>query len=214
MAAKQLKLCGINNIKTIKHILNHPNPANFLGFIFYQKSSRYINLDQAKAFNELNFNKSKKIAVTVNAKFKEIEQIVKNLNPDLIQLHGNENIEYCSKIKQEFNLKIIKAIQVENITDIKQAEKYHPCTEYILFDSKTTEYGGSGKGFNHELLRDYNNKNKIFISGGLNINNIEKIINNFNLFDICSGIELQKGVKDNKKITEILDYFNKINAKQ
>ena len=45
MAAKQLKLCGINNIKTIEHILNHPNPANFLGFIFYQKSSRYINLD-------------------------------------------------------------------------------------------------------------------------------------------------------------------------
>jgi len=79
MAAKQLKLCGINNIKTIKHILNHPSPANFLGFIFYNKSSRYISLDKAKSFNELNFNKSKKIAVTVDATFKEIEQIIKNL---------------------------------------------------------------------------------------------------------------------------------------
>ena len=214
MAAKQLKLCGINNIKTIEHILSHPNPANFLGFIFYNKSSRYISLDKAKSFNQLNFNKSKKIAVTVDATFKEIEQIIKNLNPDFIQLHGNENFEYCSKIKQEFDIKIIKAIQVENIIDIEQAQKYHPYTEYILYDSKTAEYGGSGKSFNHELLKNHNNKEKFFISGGLNINNIKKIINNFNLFDICSGIELQKGVKDNKKITEILDYFSKINAKK
>ena len=214
MAAKQLKLCGINNIRTIEHILSHPNPAKFLGFIFYNKSSRCISLDKAKSFNQLNFNKSKKIAVTVDAKFTEIEQIIKNLNPDFIQLHGNENIEYCSKIKQEFDIKMIKAIQVENIIDIEQAKQYHPYTEYILFDSKTAEYGGSGESFNHELLKNHNNKEKFFISGGLNINNIEKIINNFNLFDICSGIELQKGVKDNKKITEILDYFSKINAKK
>ena len=85
----------------------------------------------------------------------------------------------------------------------------------MLFDTKTKEHGGSGQVFDWSLMKNYNTKLPYFLSGGLNIGNIlAATALNCNYFDLSSGIELQKGVKDRKKIAEILDFFKEINEKE
>ena len=85
--------------------------------------------------------------------------------------------------------------------------------DFLLFDTKCAEYGGSGKKFDWNILKQLNIDKKYFLSGGLNINNLQNatVETDADYFDISSGFESEKGVKDNNKAKEILDFFRKIN---
>ncbi len=209
---QKIKLCGINNLEILDFIINYHYQPDFLGFVFYGPSPRSISFSLAKKFNNLISSKIKKVAVTVNASTEYLNLIKDSLEPDIFQLHGEENASY---IKNNFDKeKIIKAIPLNNKSDLKQIAQYQDLVDYLLFDSKVAGYGGSGISFNWNLLDNLSLKIPYFLSGGLNINNLDKAISSrCNFFDLSSGIELQKGVKDRKKIAEILDLFRKVNEK-
>jgi phosphoribosylanthranilate isomerase len=204
----KIKLCGFSDKKSIKLALSH-NP-DYIGFVFYQKSVRNITLEQAMEFSELDFGMVKKVAVMVDENDEFIEKIINNLQPDLLQLHGDESVDRCLQIKNKFQLPIIKAIAIKEQSDFKNIKKYQNIADFLLFDTKTDEKGGSGKKFDWNLLKDIN-LGEYFISGGINNNNIGQLMSDFDdiIIDLSSGIESKKGVKSEEKIKKLMEFIKK-----
>jgi phosphoribosylanthranilate isomerase len=206
----KIKLCGFKNQESVNFTLKyHPD---FIGFIFYPPSKRNIELEKAKELSEINFGKTKKVAVIVDASDEYISKIIKNLNPDLLQLHGNENIVRCKYIKNKFNLPIIKSIAIAEDSNSKEIQnliaQYNQIADFLLFDTNTSQKGGSGINFDWQILKNLSLPNEYFLSGGINIDNIKKasLISNNIILDLSSGIEKKKGIKSLDKIKELMDF--------
>ena len=202
-----IKICGIQNKDTL--ICCEKNNVDFFGMIFYPKSPRNISIKNAfilqRIADGLNI---KGVGVFVNNNFDDIVKIIKNLNLKFIQLHGSEDQIYIEKLKKT-GVKIIKSISVSNKNDLNNIDKYQN-VDYFLFDYKPLKGelpGGNSKSFNWDILKHLNTDKPWFLSGGININNIEKINNNLNPFgiDLSSGVEKELGIKDNGIINNFIE---------
>lgn len=188
----KIKLCGLKSLNDIE-IINKYNPE-YIGFIFYKKSKRYIDYKTAKMLkNALNKN-ILAVGVFVN---EDINTVVKLLNENIIdiaQLHGNESENHIKTLKKLTNKTIIKAFKVENTLDIKKAKQSQ--ADFVLLDSGT---GGTGQTFNWSLIDDFNKP--YFLAGGLSIENIKTALDMLSPYalDVSSGIETS-GKKDPEKI--------------
>ena len=201
-----IKICGIQNKDTL--ICCEKNNVDFFGMIFYPKSPRNISIKNAfilqRIADGLNI---KGVGVFVNNNFDDIVKIIKNLNLKFVQLHGSEDQIYIEKLKKT-GVKIIKSISVSNKNDLNNIDKYQN-VDYFLFDYKPLKGelpGGNSKSFNWDILKHLNTDKPWFLSGGININNIEKINNNLNPFgiDLSSGVEKELGIKDNGIINNFI----------
>ncbi len=188
----KIKLCGLKSLDDIE-IINKYNPE-YIGFVFYKKSKRYIDYKTAKILkNALNKN-ILAVGVFVN---EDINTVVKLLNQNIIdiaQLHGNESENYIKTLKKLTNKTIIKAFKVENTLDIKKAKQSQ--ADFVLLDSGT---GGTGQTFNWSLIKNF--ERPYFLAGGLNNKNIKTALNILSPYalDVSSGIETS-GKKDPEKI--------------
>ncbi|MDA0902607.1 MAG: phosphoribosylanthranilate isomerase [Proteobacteria bacterium] len=204
----KIKLCGFSDKNTVD--LAAKLGTDFLGFIFHQNSPRNISHSKAKEITaDIPIN-VKKVAVVVNAENETIAEIVDNLKPDFLQLHGDESPERVNEIKEAFNLPIIKAIAISKEEDLLKVKEYEDLVEYFLFDTKVDNLrGGSGKTFDWSLLKKLKTSKNWFLSGGLNINNIDLAlkITGANMVDISSGIEEIKGLKSPTLIENILKFL-------
>jgi phosphoribosylanthranilate isomerase len=199
------KICGIRDVQTAELATQHG--ADYLGFILYPPSPRYISVEQATdLFKEIP-RKALKVAVMVNPDDKLLEQVSKNLNPEYFQLHGDESIERVDEIIRKFGFPIIKAVGIENSTDLLRAEEYQEVASALLLDKKSASYGGTGQILNWELVARGNFDIPVFLSGGLNAQNIEEAVKITGLkqVDVSSGVESKPGVKDPLKIVEFLN---------
>lgn len=204
----KVKVCGITNIDDAKLCVDCG--ADALGFIFYKESKRYIEPDEAKKIiDKLPFFVLK-VGVFVNENFENVNSTAKNIGLNAVQLHGNENLDYCGKI----NYPVIKAIRVDEKLN-ENLEKYSNYT--ILLDSKDArEYGGTGKQFDWELIPE-NYRNKIILAGGVSEDNIDYIFNRIKpqAVDVSSSLEKEPGIKDREKVKSFfrkLNYLNKWNT--
>ena len=188
----KIKLCGLKSLNDIE-IINKYNPE-YIGFIFYKKSKRYIDYKTAKMLkNALNKN-ILAVGVFVN---EDINTVVKLLNQNIIdiaQLHGNESENYIKTLKKLTNKPIIKAFKVENALDIQKAKQSQ--ADFVLLDSGT---GGTGETFNWSLIKNF--ERPYFLAGGLSIENIKTALDMLSPYalDVSSGIETS-GKKDPEKI--------------
>ncbi len=207
----QIKLCGFSEINSIKTAIDHG--CDYIGVVFVKKSIRYIEPSASYNLAKAIDNKCKKVAVVANQNLEELIDIYKNFQPDYFQLHGDENISFINSIKQNIpNIKFIKALSIKSKQDFALIDIYKNHIDFILFDNLNP---GSGESFNWELLKNLECKIPWFLSGGININNIEQAIENFGAkyIDISSGIEKNKAIKSNELIIKILEKFNKIRNK-
>lgn len=206
------KICGIKSLEIAEELVN--SGAEFIGFIFFEKSPRHINLNQYKNIASKITGSIKIVTVLVNPSDDQIQQIIDNHKPDFIQLHGKESPERVKEIKEKFDIAIIKALAVSNKKDIEQAEIYSDICEYILFDAKPPKGsdlpGGNNISFDWSILSEAKLGYKWFLSGGLNVENIEQAINSSNAkyIDISSGVEIEKGEKDLSKVNKFLSFVN------
>jgi phosphoribosylanthranilate isomerase len=202
--SKKVKICGLKTAKDVKIACKYK--ADFIGFVLCKKSPRHISATHAKDLIKLTPARVKIAVVTLNPSDKEIDNIIKHFYPDYLQLHGEETPERVQEIKDRYNLKIIKAINVSSKKDIKSAENYQNIADHILFDSAK---GGSGKSFDWKLLKNTKLTNDYFLSGGLNLDNIDEAldISDAAMIDISSGVEKTRGEKDPKKIKEFLQHI-------
>ncbi|NSW99936.1 phosphoribosylanthranilate isomerase [bacterium] len=196
----KIKICGITNTNDALECVKLK--VDFIGFIFYKKSKRFINLEQAQAIIKSLNTEINKVGVFVNETTQVINEYVKALGLDYVQLHGEEQ----PKMIEEIKCKTIKAFSVGSSSLKEVVLEYD--SEYWLFDSSDDNLkGGTGKSFDWNLITDIDSKNKIILSGGLNENNIVSAIENrnINFFDICSGVESSPGHKDIQKLKSIVN---------
>ena len=196
----KIKICGITNLADARFIAGAQ--ADYLGFIFYENSPRYIEPAQAGAI--INWIEGpQKVGVFVNQPLDDVNLMARQTGVDLVQLHGNESPEYCSLVEKP----IIKVIHVtEKLTPKsleREAKKFFPLVEYFLFDTKTNaRWGGTGQTFDWDLLQELNTDIPLFLSGGINAENAgqaqQKVLPYG--FDLCSSLERQPGKKDFDKV--------------
>lgn len=201
----KVKVCGMReryNIEALSQL-----PIDFIGLIFYNKSSRFLETEEADVdFLKTDFKRKEnfprkisKVGVFVNEDLDVVLEKVALYHLDYVQLHGDENVFYCKKL-QASGIKIIKAFPVDeafSFTNLKAFEYY---CDYFLFDTKGKLPGGNGVTFNWEVLKKYEGETPFFLSGGLGPGMEDQIINleHPQLFgiDLNSGFENKPGFKN------------------
>ena len=207
----KVKICGIKEIATIDCCID--NNVEYFGLVFFEQSVRNINLKHAlKLINYANLKKIIPVGVFVNKSINDLREIIKKTHLSYVQLHGNENDNYISILKKEFNLKVLKSVGIKEKADLKKINDFSNA-DYFLFDYKpeTNDLpGGNAKKFDWSLLHDVKINKPWFISGGININNIREIDKNLIPYgiDISSGVEEKPGIKSTEKINKLLEKLN------
>ena len=134
--------------------------------------------------------------LTVNCNIDIIRKICDNLNPDYFQFHGNESLDYLENFKKLFpDISIIKAFPINRLEDFNMIYKYNELANYFLFDSKIdNKFGGSGIKINWDLFAKVKIDKNWFLSGGINVFNVEEAIQKTraNMIDASSAIEIKK----------------------
>lgn len=195
----KIKVCGITNLEDGRFASGLF--VDYLGFIFYEKSPRYI--EPAKAGAIINWLEGpEKVGVFVNQPLDEVNATAKQTGLDLVQLHGNETPEYCELIEKP----IIKAVHITEDSTKESLEpkikEYDSIVDYFLFDTKIgDQWGGTGQPFDWNLIKEITDK-PFFLSGGLNAENVNEAIATANPYavDISSSIEEEPGLKDLEKM--------------
>ena len=194
----EIKVCGINDQISIDAAIN--NSVDYIGLVFYKESPRNISISNAKVLIRNRPEISKIVALTVNPSDNFLLEIKKNIEPDFIQLHGEEGPNRCKDIREKLNIPIIKGIGIKNDVNIKYLIKpYEEICDILILDAPSEELpGGNGKKFDWKILKNYKSQKKWMLAGGLNINNISEAIDITRppAIDISSGLETIKGVKD------------------
>ena len=202
----EIKVCGINDQISMDAAVN--NSVDYIGLVFYKKSPRNISISNAKILIRNRPEISKIVALTVNPSDNFLLEIKKNIEPDFIQLHGEEGPNRCKNIREKFDIPIIKGIGIQNDMNIKILIKpYEEICDILILDAPSKELpGGNGKRFNWEILKNHKSKKKWMLAGGLNINNITEAIyiTKPPAIDISSGLEKDKGTKDPQLIKDFV----------
>ena len=204
----RIKICGITNYEDAK--LCCDLGADALGFIFYEKSKRCVNIDEAKTIIEKLPAFISKIGVFVNEDSKKINEIAHEIKLIGIQLHGEESPEFV----QQIYLPVIKAFRVNNDFGFSITDKYHGCK--FMFDTHSkSEYGGTGQAFDWEII-PMNLRKSIIIAGGISASNIEFIFKTIKpeAVDVSSSLEISPGIKDESKIKSFFEIFNSLRRQQ
>ncbi len=200
-----VKCCGLNPTRDVQVCLDQK--VDFLGFIFYEKSPRNINISDLDILKSYNRGNSLFTAVTVDADNEMIDQI-SSKNIQCIQLHGSETNERIKEIKQRYKLKVIKTIQVKNEKDISLYKKYSDA-DYILHDTPGME--GSIE-FPFDLIHKLPKGENFALAGSISENNIESITKlGVKFCDLSSKLESKLGIKDHTKIKKFMDKVKQIN---
>ena len=201
----RIKICGLNPVRDVQICIDLK--VDFLGFVFYQKSPRNINLNEVTNLLKYKKQKSSFVAVTVNPADEFIKNtIVKNF--DYIQLHGDETNERIKEIKS-MGLKIIKAIKVREESDINLYQKYSEA-DIILFDTPGMEKSFE---FPKNLISKLPKGEKYALAGSVSLENIENIAKSGVSFcDLSSSLEIDKqiGYKDHQKIKKFIKKVNEL----
>ncbi len=200
----KVKVCGLNNQSSISKL--NKIGIDFMGFIFFNKSPRFFNKDLILS----NLSKNK-VGVFVNEDFETIINYTKKYNLTHVQLHGDEKPSLCKQLIKL--VKVIKAFRISDDFDLNKTDMYLGNCDYFLFDTESYRFGGSGKKFDWEIIKNFTNK-KFFLSGGIdldsidNINRIKKENKSLVAVDINSRFEISPGTKDIKKIKIFLKNLN------
>ncbi|WP_316783513.1 phosphoribosylanthranilate isomerase [Pedobacter frigiditerrae] len=183
---------------------------DYLGFIFYPKSPRFISEVSAELIKYVP-STIKTTGVFVNEDLETVKAYIFKYNLKAVQLHGQEDVAYCAELKST-GVEVIKAFGIDENFDFSKLETYLNTVDYFLFDTQTPAHGGSGKMFDWTLLTNYTLNKPYFLSGGIDLTHTTTIknINDPRLYavDVNSKFELEPGLKDVKKLREFFKEMN------
>ena len=213
----QLKVCGLTKMDQIQELISLN--TDFLGFIFYEKSPRFV-LNHLSLEEISEINHQGKVGVFVNETVEKLTEISEKTNLNFIQLHGDEDEEFIKRLRQMLNenTKIIKVIRIgddktnfEN--EIKKITNIKSQISNLLFDTDSKAFGVTGKTFDWQILNEIEIPIPYFLSGGISLENIHQLstINHQPLaLDINSKFETEPGSKDLEKIKNFTQIVKKI----
>lgn len=194
MSRLKVKICGMkyrDNIQDVLHL-----PIDFMGFIFYDRSKRYVDELDLSVFAG---STAKKVGVFVNSPTEYILQKVREFELDGLQLHGSETPEQCAELKKTGRF-VWKAFGVDAQFDFSVLEPYKDVIDAFLFDTKSPQHGGTGQTFPWEILGKYEGETPYLLSGGIGLENLSEAlrIKDERLFglDLNSKLETEPGLKN------------------
>lgn len=204
----KVKICGLTQAQDVEAAIGLG--ASALGFIMECESPRAISIQMAAKLSLPSRGIAKRIAVTVNASNRTLDQILLHMRPDYLQLHGDESPDDIRALKSVINTPIIKAVSVRTQTDLNTAHTYANVADYILLDAKppknSTQRGGHGLSFDWSLLENFKLPIPYILAGGLSPANIGVAIqkSDTKIFDVSSGVEASAGVKDHVLMAQLM----------
>jgi len=215
----KLKVCGLTQLQQIQELISMD--IDFLGFIFYEKSPRY-------ALNHLSLEKistiehNGKTGVFVNENIEKITETAEMAKLNFIQLHGDEDENFIVKLRERLNPKIgiIKVIRIGNQNPDKLQKTINDqpsLVNYLLFDTDSKAFGGTGRTFNWNLLNEIEMSLPYFLSGGIseeNIQNINALHQKPFALDINSKFETEPGIKDVERIKCLKILLNELESQR
>ena len=210
-----IKICGLTSEEQALQVAKLG--AHAIGIISVEQSPRYISAEiKKKIFKTLEsfYPEIDRVSVVQNC---PIDLIIKNFlgspSETIIQLHGDEDIDYCKKIKKKIpNISLWKAFRIKTEKDIDKIKPFEDFVDAILLDSWNKDtYGGSGKKINPNYLKNLKFSKPWWLAGGISIEWIDEILTDFNPdgLDISSSIEISPGLKDIKKTADLMEALKK-----
>lgn len=208
----KIKVCGIGTVDQFRRL--NELSIDYVGMIFYKGSKRYVGEKFESLKQEIKNTAITKVGVFVNEEPDKIERAIADYGLEYIQLHGDEDVEYCNELKDK--VKLIKAFRLTGETDVDELTKpFRDIVDYFLFDTaplglglkgaKGTEiYGGTGEKFNWAVLTNAVIGKPFFLSGGISLEEAGEIRSFSHPFlhavDINSRFETEPGIKDMSKV--------------
>ncbi|MCR5695700.1 MAG: phosphoribosylanthranilate isomerase [Marinilabiliaceae bacterium] len=203
----KIKICGLTDIDNLCRILFLE--PDYVGFIFYPKSPRYVVGKIKPDMLSIIPSRVHRVGVFVNSTETEIRQTAATYGLQTIQLHGNEKPELCHTLR-ESGFEVIKAFSIEDEHDFDHIWSYEDYVDYYLFDTKTPNFGGSGKEFDWQLILRQPLRKPWFLSGGISIDNINVAAQSgAYAIDLNSRFELAPGIKDYELLHKALAKIKK-----
>jgi phosphoribosylanthranilate isomerase len=199
----RLKICGITRLEDA--LLASSLGVDALGFVFYEKSPRYISPKDASVIIQQLPPFMTAVGLFVNPSQQEVDAALAECPLDIIQLHGNESPAFC----QQQTVRVIKAVPISKKEDLAHIQAF-ACS--VLLDAKAPNgvYGGSGTSFDWSMLDGVSHTHPLMLAGGINSQNIQdaKAVKGLYALDVSSGVESAKGVKDKEKMIELCEKFH------
>jgi phosphoribosylanthranilate isomerase len=211
----EAKICGLSTPETVEAAL--VAGAAYLGFNFFAKSPRYVTPQiAARLAQPARQGATKVVAVTVDPDDSLLDEIVRVLRPDFIQLHGRESVARTGQVKARTGLGVVKVLSVSDASDIAAADAYDGLADHLMFDARPPKGaalpGGMGARFDWDLLAGRRYARPYFLAGGLDPWNVSEAVRRSGapIVDVSSGVERGPGLKDAALITAFLDAVKRI----
>jgi len=198
----KVKICGITNYEDAQAAIDAG--ADALGFVFFDKSPRFINPLKAAGIISKLPPFIQTVGLFVNEETEQVNWTADYCGLDIVQLHGDETPEDCLELKR----RVIKAFRIQKIVSIDPLEKYqdYQVSGYLLDAWSPDAYGGTGRTFNWELAEAAKQYGPVILAGGLTPDNVAEAIRVVNPYgvDVSSGVEAELGKKDAEKVQEFI----------
>ena len=201
-----VKICGLTRAEDVESAILYG--ASYLGFIVECPSKRRLSVAQAAKLSAPARGLIPRVAVTVNPNNDLIHRILTDMQPDFIQLHGDETPARAAEIARK--CKLIKAVGIASDDDMKMAETYAGLADFILYDAKPPKgeavRGGHGIPIDWNIIASAPTPKTFAVAGGLNAGNVGAAIaaTRAPIVDVSSGVEASAGVKDALKIAAFM----------
>ena len=198
----KLKICGITDIDILKYTCDMD--VDFAGFIMVDDSPRKISDDFISSLKNFDFQNTLPVFVFVNPSIDEVKKITTIIQNPILQFHGDETEDFC----KQFNIPFWKTIRVQNSQSLELLKDYASADAFLLETYADDSYGGTGKVFDWNLLKNTSLDEKFVLAGGISSKNIKEAISlNPWCIDVNSGGESSIAIKDKALMAQIINNF-------
>lgn len=204
----KVKICGLTTVEQVQFAADAG--ANYMGFVFFAKSPRNLEISQARDLTVEVPMGIAKVALTVNADDAMLDEIVNTLPLDMLQLHGSESVERVAEIRARYGLPVMKAIGVADADDLAAIDAYADVVDQLLIDAKPPKNadlpGGNGLSFDWRLIANRRWAKPWMLAGGLSPENVAKavMLTGAAQVDVSSGVESAPGIKDKDMVARFI----------
>ena len=206
-----VKICGISSPADYQAC--RAAGARWVGMVYYPGSPRHLDISAlarlADQVEKLPNAGPQRVLLTVDQTLASLRALINASRPDFLQLHGQETVNSAIAIKAEFGLPIIRMIPIETRADLAACSRWDGVADWFIFDAKVaegTQPGGTGHRFDWTILSHYQGRTPWMLAGGLTIDTVTEAvrISGASAVDVSSGVESQRGKKDENKIHDFI----------
>lgn len=202
------KICGLSSPETLEATL--VAGADYVGFVMLEASPRYVPLELTRRLVDQARGRAKTVLLFANTPRLTLDRLVREVEPDLIQLHGRETLADIRAIRRDLGLPVIRALGIAEASDLEGIEAIEEASDHLLLDARpprnVARTGGHGQAFDWSLLAGQVFAKPWFLAGGLTPDNVAQAVamTGASAVDVSSGVESAPGVKDPNRIVAFI----------